>query len=166
MVKIKSKAQAKAAALARSKQFAKNNPGIAELRRFAKSFPDGLPKDLRKEMRPLLRQRGQAALLRARNNSTWSTRIPGSLRLGVTFSKKTAGVTLTSNRRKAPHGRAYAGQGLNRFFRAPTGNPPEPWVRHRTRPWFFDAADKELTKDIDRGIGEVVDQVARAHGFK
>jgi hypothetical protein len=163
---ITSAAQAKAEAIRRSKRFAKNNPGTKELRDFIKSFEGKFPQELRKELRPLLRSRGQSALSRAKNNASWSRRIPGSLRLSVTFSKRSAGVTLMSNRTRAPHGRAYAGQGQNRTFRAPTGTPPEPWVAHRTRPWFFDVADKELTKDVDRGIGEVVDQVARRHGFR
>lgn len=163
---IKSAAQAKAEAIRRSKRFAKNNPGTTELRAFIRSFEGKFPQDLRKELRPLLRKRGQAALTRAKTNASWSRRIPASLRLSVTFSKRSAGMTLQSNRNRAPHGRAYAGLGRDKTFRAPTGNPPEPWVQHRTRPWFFDAADKELTRDIDRGIGEVVDQVARAHGFR
>lgn len=163
--RITSAEQAKQEAIRRSKRFAKKNPGTAELRKFIKGF-DKFPTDLRRQMRPMLRQQGQRALQRARTNSSWSTRIPASLRLSVTFSKRTAGLTLVSNRNKAPHGRAYAGLGKNKIFRAPTGNPPEPWVSHRTRPWFFNATDAELTKDIDRKIGEIVDQVARANGFR
>lgn len=159
------KARAKDVAIKRSKQFAKNNKGTAELRKFIRDF-EKFPPDLRKEMRPLLKTSGDRALARARANSQWSSRIPGSLRVAVSFTKRSAGVTLVSNRLKAPHGRAYAHLGRAGFFRAPTGNPPEPWVRHAARPWFFDAADIELTKDIDRKIGAIVDTTARKHGFR
>lgn len=159
------KARAKASAVARSKQFAQQNKGTAELRRFINEF-DKFPRDLRTAMRPMLKRSGERALLRARLNSSWSSRIPRSVRLSVSFTKRSAGVRLTSNRKIAPHGRPYANQGRSGFFRAPTGTPPEPWVRHTARPWFFDAADVELTKDVDRRIGSVVDAVARAHGFR
>lgn len=159
------KARAEKIARARAKRFAKNNPGTHELRNFIREF-EKFPADLRKELRPMLRRTGDAALARARQNSQWSSRIPGSLRVSVSFSKRSAGVTLVSNRLRAPHGRAYANQGRPGFFRAPTGTPPEPWVRIAARPWFFDAADFAMTKDIDRKIGEVVDTAAREHGFR
>lgn len=159
------KARAKEVAIKRSKQFAANNKGTAELRRFIRDF-DKFPADLRKEMRPMLREAGMRALVKAKANSQWSTRIPSSLRLAISFTKRSAGVTLTSSRIKAPHGRAYAHMGKPGFFRAPTGNPPEPWVRHKARPWFFSASDEVLAKDIDRKIGAVVDSVARSHGFR
>ncbi len=159
------KAKAEKIARERSKRFAKNNPGTAELRNFIRSF-EKFPADLRKEMRPLLKSTGSRALARARQNSQWSRRIPGSLRVAVSFTKRSAGVTLVSNRLKAPHGRAYAGLGRSGFFRAPTGTPPEPWVRHATRPWFFDVADKEMYRDIDGKIGAVVDTTASKHGFR
>lgn len=159
------KQRAKEVAIKRSKQFASQHKGTAEFRRFIREF-DKFPANLRKEMRPMLKALGDRALARARAKSAWSTRIPGSLRISVSFTKRSAGVTLTSNRNKAPHGRAYANQGRHGFFRVPTGTPREPWVRIQARPWFFGAADVELTKDVDRKIGEVVDSVARAHGFK
>jgi hypothetical protein len=149
----------------RAKRFAKKNPGTNELRQFIKTF-EKFPADLRKEMRPMLKGIGQRSLARARQNAQWSSRIPSSLRVAVSFTKRSAGVTLVSNRLKAPHGRAYANQGRAGFFRAPTGSPPDPWVRHAARPWFFEVADHEMNQDIDRKIGEIVDTVASAHGFK
>lgn len=159
------KQRAKDVAIKRSKQFASQHKGTAELRRFIRDF-EKFPAELRKEMRPMLKATGDRALARARANASWSTRIPGSLRVSVSFTKRSAGVTLTSNRNRAPHGRPYANLGKPGFFRVPTGTPSEPWVRVQARPWFFSAADVAMTKDIDRKIGEVVDSVARAHGFK
>lgn len=159
------KARAKQVAIKRSKQFAKNNKGTADLRRFIKGF-EKFPADLRKEMRPMLRDVGNTAATRAKANFRWSSRIPRSIKVSVTFSKKSAGVRLTANRRVAPHVRAYENLGREGFFRAPTGTPPEPWVRHRSRPGFFKAADVMLAKDNDRKIGEIVDITARKHGFR
>jgi len=159
------KARAEKIARERAKQFAKKNPGTKALRDFIRDF-EKFPADLRKEMRPMLKKSGDRALSRARQNSQWSRRIPGSLRVAVSFTKRSAGVTLVSNRLKAPHGRAYANLVRAGFFRAPTGTPPEPWVRHAARPWFFDAADQEMTRDIDQKIGAIVDTTARNHGFR
>ena len=159
------KAHAKDVAIKRSKQFAKRNKGTGELRKFIAEF-EKFPQDLRTEMRPMLRKSGEQAMLRARSNFSWSTRIPRAIRVSVTFSKRTAGVRLTGNRKMAPHMRAYEHLGKTGFFRAPTGNPPEPWVRHKARPGFFRAADIALTRDMDRKIGEIVDSTARKHGFK
>jgi hypothetical protein len=159
------KARAKQVAIKRSKQFAANNRGTAELRRFIREF-EKFPADLRREIRPMLRKTGDTVKFRAQANFRWSTRIPSAIKVSVTFSKKTAGVRLTGNRRVAPHIRAYENLGREGFFRAPTGNPPEPWIRHRSRPGFFKAADVALTRDMDRKIGEIVDSVARQHGFR
>lgn len=158
------KARAEKIAKERAKKFAKNNAGTAQLREFIRSF-EKFPADIRKDLRPLLKKSGDQALTRARQNAQWSKRIPGSLRVAVSFTKRSAGVTLVSNRLKAPHGRAYANLGRAGFFRAPTGNPPEPWVRHAARPWFFDVSDQVLTKDIDGKIGAIVDATSRKYGF-
>lgn len=159
------KARAEKIARDRAKKFAKRNPGTAALRDFIRGF-EKFPADLRKELRPMLKATGNRALAAARQRSQWSRRIPGSLRVSVSFTKRTAGVTLVSNRVKAPHGRPYANLGRPGFFRAPTGNPPEPWVRHSARPWFFGVADKEMNRDQDQKIGAIVDATARKHGFR
>jgi hypothetical protein len=56
--------------------------------------------------------------------------------------------------------------GRSKKFKAPTGTPAEPFVFHRTRPFFFSAADSHMSRDIDKKIGEVVALVAAEHGFK
>lgn len=159
------KARAKATAIKRSKQFAKNHKGTAELRKFIREF-EKFPIEIRREMRPMLRDAGAEALTRARTNFRWSSRIPRAIKVSVTFSPKTAAVRMTGNRKLAPHLRAYENLGKEGYFRAPTGTPPEPWARHRARPGFFRAADVALAKDMDRKIGNIVDQVARKHGFR
>jgi hypothetical protein len=56
--------------------------------------------------------------------------------------------------------------GRSKKFKAPTGTPAEPFVFHRTRPFFFSAADSHMARDIDKKIGAVVALVATEHGFK
>lgn len=161
----KYKAKAKDAAIKRSKQFAKNNKGTADLRRFISEF-EKFPPDLRKEMRPMLKKTGERAAMRARSNFSWSTRIPRAIRVSLSFTKRSAGIRLTGNKKVAPHMRAYEKLGRQGYFRHPTGTPPEPWVNQKSRPGFFRAADLELAKDLDRKIGEIVDTTARKHGFR
>lgn len=164
MPKIRSKAQAKQAAIARSKQFAKRNPGLAELRKFINEF-EKFPADIRKEIRPMIRRVGSQALLATRSESAWSTKIPRATRLNISFSKKTAGAAITTNRFKAPNARPMENRGREGFFRHPVNADKTVWVRQRSRPYISKATQPFAAK-FDAEILSVVDQVARAHGFR
>lgn len=158
------KAKAKAQALARSKQFARRNPGIAELRKFI-GEAGKLPADVRRELRPRLKKTGEQALADARTNARWSKRIPRATRLSVSFSKRRAGVTLQTNKTRAPHARPLERLGRPGFFRRPVYGNRRVWVRQKARPYMWPAA-QPLMRGIDAQIGAAVDEAARKHGFK
>lgn len=164
MPPIKSKADAKAAALARSKAFGKRNPGLAELRKFIRDF-EKFPADLRKEMRPMIRRVGAQALLATRAEASWSTKIPSATRMNVSFSKRSAGASISTNRLRAPGARPLENRGREGFFRHPVNPDKTVWVRQRSRPYISKATQPFAAK-FDAEILTVVDQVARSHGFR
>lgn len=158
------KARAKAQAIARDKQFARQNPGLTELRRLIKEF-DKFPADLRKELRPKLKRAGATALADARTNAAWSKRIPKATRLSISFSKRRAGLKIQTNKNPAPHARPMEHRGRPGWFRHPLFGRPKKWVRQRARPFLWPAA-KPLMAGVDADIGAAADEAARKHGFK
>lgn len=138
--------------------------GNRQLREFVRDFKK-VPNDIRREIRPVLRQSAQGPLQQARRNAAWSSRIPGATRISVGFSKRTPGVALVVNKNKAPHARPYENQGKAGSFRHPVFGDRETWVTQPARPFFYEVA-KPWAKDIDADIGKVVDRVTRDIGFK
>jgi len=124
-----------------------------------------LPAEIRRELRPALRRVADPVLQQARANASWSTRIPGAMRISTSFSRRTAGVAITVSVKKAPHARPFENLGRNGSFRHPVFGDRERWVSQTARPFLFPAvasADPELVRET----GRVVDQVARKHGFR
>jgi hypothetical protein len=138
--------------------------GVGQLRGFIREVGK-MPADLRKELRPALRESAQPALADAKQNAGWSNRIPGATRLSVSFSKRTPGVALTVDRRKAPHARAFEHGGQSGWFRTPVFGNRKVWVRRRARPFLWPAA-KPWVENIDADIGRAVDNVTERMGFK
>ncbi|MFI6819265.1 HK97 gp10 family phage protein [Nonomuraea sp. NPDC050328] len=139
--------------------------GTDELRRFIRSFEDGFPADLRTELRRPLRQAGERARTLARSNAAWSTRIPGAIRLRVSFTARRPGVILEVDQRRAPHGRALEHLGKAGWFRHPVFGQRRRWVRQRSRPYLFPAARAAMAA-MDTDIAAAVDMAAAKHGFR
>ena len=139
-----------------------SGPGVKALRKFVAEF-EKFPASLRKEMRPLLTEVAAESLSRAKANASWSRRIPGAIRARVTFSKTRGGVSLTVNRRKAPHARPMENLGQQGTFEHPT--PTGGTVKQEARPFFFQSMDTD-PKTADRKIGEIVDRVSRSYKFR
>ncbi|MDF5755820.1 HK97 gp10 family phage protein [Spongiactinospora sp. TRM90649] len=156
--------RAKQKAQARAKRFARRNPGVAELRKLIGEV-GGLPADIRRELRPMLKVAGQKALTDARANASWSKRIPRATRLSVSFSKRRAGIALQTNKNRAPHARPHEHQGRGGYFRHPVMGNRRNWVRQKARPFLWPAA-APLMRGIDEQIGQAADEAARKLGFK
>lgn len=158
------KARSKATAIARSKGFAASNPGTAELRAFIAQF-EKFPAELRLELRPRLKAGGEGAVQAVKTAASWSTRIPGATRLRVSFARRTAGVAIVVNRNRAPHALNLEHRGRPGTVRHPRWGDRRHWLTQPARPFAHPAAEPWL-RGVDSGIGEAVDAVARAHGFK
>lgn len=112
----------------------------------------------------MLRRIGQETLADARNNASWSSRIPGATRLSVQFSKRFSGVSIVTNKNRAPHARPIENAGKQGTFRHRNFGRND-WSVQRAQPFQTPAARKTYLK-IDRDIGQVVDKVIRPYGFK
>jgi hypothetical protein len=64
-----------------------------------------LPVELRAELRPRLLHAGSLVASAARSNASWSTRIPGAIRVGASFNSRTGGASIRVSAKKAPHAR-------------------------------------------------------------
>lgn len=125
----------------------------------------GIPKEMRRMLRPGLRKAGGRVLTRARSNASWSTRIPGATRIAVKFAGREPGVSIVTNAKRAPHARPYEGITGEATFRHPVFGNREVWVTQRTRPFLAPAADTEGDA-VEKDIADVVDTVVRFGGFR
>lgn len=137
--------------------------GLGELQEMVRDLGK-MPKDLSKEMRPMLKRTGEGALRDAKSNASWSTRIPGATRLAITFAKSNTGVAIRTNKNRAPHARPIENAGKKGSFRHPIFGRDD-WASQEARPYMQPAADA-WQSHADEEIGKVVDEVSRTHGFR
>lgn len=144
--------------------------GTKELKAFIKEHGK-LDKDTKKLLRTRIRESAKKPLAKAKQNASWSTRIPRATSLSIQLTARRTGVTLRTRKAKAPHGRPYEHRGKKGTFRHPVfGQSLEPrstwtWVNARARPFLWPAAEP-WRKNIDKEIGKAVDEVKRLHKFK
>lgn len=137
--------------------------GTQELRDLVKDLGK-MPKELAREIRPMLRESADRPLQDARNNASWSRKIPGATRITTSFTARAAGVSIKTSRRLAPHSRPYENGGKEGSFRHPVFGNRDVWVTKSARPFLYKAAQPWM-EDIDNKIGEVVDSVSSRNGF-
>lgn len=111
-----------------------------------------VPITLRRELRPALRASGEQMRSEMRERASFSSRIPGAIRLTTRFSAKGGGVRLTVDGRQAPHARVLEQgnlRGRSSHFRHPVFGDRETWVTQPRRPFFFPAlvAGRSRMKD-------------------
>lgn len=120
-----------------------------------------VPFDLRRELRPRLRQAGDLIRSEAQANAAWSSRIPGAIRMTVSFASKTGGIRIYVDSKKAPHARPYEGAGRGgtsaSSFRHPVFGNRNNWVAQPTRPFLFPAVRKAGPK-----VRSLVEDAVRA----
>lgn len=135
---------------------------IAKLQQIRKDVGK-FPKDLTRKLRPALRQSGEEPLARIKKDSAWSSRIPGATRLSVTFTSRFTGVSIVTDKKKAPNARPYEHGGSPGQFRHRVFGR-NVWVYEPARP-FMSPAAKEWFDGMDEKIGKVIDEVIRPYGF-
>ncbi|WP_433520143.1 HK97 gp10 family phage protein (plasmid) [Nonomuraea sp. CA-143628] len=135
-----------------------------EIRKLAKEL-DGIPKELRKRLRPALKVAAEPIVADAKGRASWSTRIPRAISLSVRFSQRDPGVSIRVRSKVAPHGRPYEGITGNAAFRHPVFGHRDRWVSQETRSYLVPAAEAGMDGALAATV-EVVDQVAREQGFR
>lgn len=138
--------------------------GSEELKLFIRQLGK-VPLDIRQELRPKVRGIGQAALADVRGRAAWSNRIPAATRLSISLSRTRPGVSIVVSKAKAPHARPYENRGSAGAFRHPVFGNRKRWVSQQARPFLWPGASPHFER-VDEQIGQVVDEVARKHGFK
>ncbi|KXK63354.1 hypothetical protein AWW66_03305 [Micromonospora rosaria] len=128
-----------------------------------------IPKDVRKDLRPALKKTGDQVAADAKGRASWSSRIPGAIRVKVLYGRGRAGVIITVSRKRAPHARPYEGIAARRGnaanFRHPLFGNRERWYTQRTRPFLLPAAQARRAQ-VRADIVKVVADAARRRGFK
>lgn len=130
---------------------------------------DGIPKDLRKRLRPKLRKAGEVVAADARRRAAWSTRIPRATKVSTSFTLRRPGVSVVVDKKKAPHARPYEHGGEPGTFRHPRWGDRralrDPRFDQKARP-FLAPALVAKGDEAGRLITEAVDETTRDAGFR
>ncbi len=135
------------------------------LRDLIEDFGGKMPKEVKAEIRPLLRKTGAGALADVRRNAAWSKKIPKATRLQLSLAGKRPGAAVVTRRKDAEHARPLEHQGKPGRVRHPLFGDRKRWVTQPARPFMTPVAP-DWQDSVRDGIGEIVDQVSRRHGFR
>lgn len=124
-----------------------------------------LPGAIRAGLRQEFRQAGKVALDRARQNASWSSRIPAAISLRVSTSATGAGIALRVDSSRAPHARPYEGFGASRggTFRHPVFGGPA-WATQGVRPFLLPAV-RQVAPEVVAAAEAAVARAARTARF-
>ena len=103
-----------------------------------------LDKTTRNALKAEMRTIGAAVANRAKRNASWSTRIPGSIKVRTRLTGKRPGVIVLADASKAPHARPYEDIEGRGAFRHPVFGHEDRWVPQRSRPFLAPALRAEL----------------------
>jgi hypothetical protein len=134
---------------------------LSEVRSLARRLAT-IPKEFRGETRKAIRSVGQEMLRDGQRNAAWSSRIPGSMTMRVSFAGRRPGVSVRASLESAPHARVYEGI-LGDTFRHPLYGR-DVWFSQQARPYLLpavQAANEALVEDITR----IVDEIHRKAGL-
>lgn len=122
-----------------------------------------IPREFQRAARVPLTAAGNKILQLAAVDSSWSSRIPHSLELRVSFSARRPGVSVRARLDIAPHARAYEGM-VRDYFRHPVFGRMNQWVFEAARPFLLPAVREGQHFVIDAAT-EAVNEVSRRVGL-
>lgn len=127
--------------------------------------------ETRKAVRPKLRSAGKAVVEDAKARSSWSSRIPGTVRMSVSFRVDREGVLVTVGNDSTPHARPYEDVPGKGKFRHPVFPDARnrtrrgwTWVSQTSRPFLFPAA-RANEGAATAAVRSALDDAARSLGF-
>jgi hypothetical protein len=124
-----------------------------------------LPEETRKAVRPKLVKAGQLVSADAKRRASWSSRIPGTVRVRTSFQENRENVKVLAGGPGAPHARPYEGLSvMGDVFRHPVYGNKENWVSQETRPYLFPAAEANQIQAAEL-ISSALTDAATALGF-
>ncbi len=120
-----------------------------------------LPEATRRALRPKLRAAGQAIMRDAMGRASWSTRIPGAMRVTTSFRQGREGVKVTVNGRIAPHARAYEDLTTRGpEFKHPVFGRKGARAMQATRPFLLPAA-QAAAPTVNQMMRDALDEAAQ-----
>lgn len=126
--------------------------GLQKLSRDLKKIGE---KDLNKQLRAGLKKSGEIVAESARQKSSWSTRIPASVKVVVTQK----GVAVRAGGESAPHAGTFEGKNNGTPMRHPVfarGDSANwTWVAQTPRPFLKPALESNIEKVADAMVGEL-----------
>lgn len=129
---------------------------------------DGLQIDLRRQ----IKKAGDGLVSAVKKEASWSSRIPGAVKVKTSFGAKNAGVTVYVDAGKAPEAAPLNNQGNSGTFRHPVfpdaaGQIRQQWtwVSQRAQPFFDGPIAREGNNTLAL-IQEVIDDFAARAGFR
>lgn len=130
-----------------------------------------LPVETRKAVRPALRAAGQQVAEAAKGNASWSSRIPGTIRVRTSFRFEREGVEVIAGNASTPHARPFEDVRQRGSFRHPVfadaANKTRrqwTWVSQTSRPFLFPAA-RATEAATTAAMRSVLDTAAVSIGF-
>lgn len=143
------------------------------------SIPDQIAADMRaltpatrKAIRPKLRAAGRMVVDDAKSRSSWSSRIPGTVRMTTSFRVDREGVTVSAGTRSTPHARPYEDVLRRGRFRHPVFADAKNrtrkgwiWVTQQSRSFLFPAAEARQA-EATAAIRSALDEAASELGFE
>lgn len=135
--------------------------GREEMRRLVADFGK-IPAEVKRELRPRIREITAPTVAKVQAKASWSTRIPGATAVQSSLGKR-PGIRIRVNSKVAPHARPFEHGGMAGFFRHRVYGR-NVWVVQRARPFLFGTVAEDASS-IAEQIGEIVPEVARRHGF-
>lgn len=135
---------------------------LSPLRGFVTSLRKAAP-EVNREMRRGLRRGGDIVRDEAKELSSWSTRIPGSIRVRTVGIR----VSVIAGDKNAPHAAAFEHEGVPGFFRHPVFGNRSVWVDQRARAYLRPAAEasaSEVSDAILQAVSEAIDKTLSASG--
>jgi hypothetical protein len=133
----------------------------------------GVEGNLRVELRKGVRAAAAPLADRVRAGASWSSRIPGAVKVKPSFSAKGAGVTIAVDAKAAPEARPLENGGKGGDFRHPVyadGSQTRgdwTWVSQKAQPFFYHSVTSSSAIDsAEKAILAAMDAVASKAGFR
>ena len=138
--------------------------GVAGLNKLSADLRRAADKEMLAEIRSSFKAAAELVKAEAKQNFSWSSRIPGSVRSQIPYGNITH-VRVLAGGKRAPHAAAFENHGQPGTFRHPVfanrglhGDRSVPWVDQQARPGLLPA----LQSKIEAVIAEVRKGIDRA----
>lgn len=126
-----------------------------------------VPEHMRKALDRRLRPAGEQTVAAIRRHASWSSRIPGAVRLRVAFKAKDVGLIITVDQHAAPHARPFEGIATRTggdSFRHPVFGDTATWVDQKHRRFVWPGVE-ETQQQVADAVDEAIAAAFHAAGW-